>query len=59
VLLAAMRKQTTAVTNAWLAGRLDIGAPAGTSQYARCLSPRFSINDTSGGLITLQGRRAG
>jgi len=34
-LLAALMKQTTSVSNAWLARRLKMGAPASASQFAR------------------------
>lgn len=35
VALAALLKQTTSVTNAWLAERLQMGQPASVSQYVR------------------------
>ena len=35
VILAAVLKQTTSVTNAWLAARLRMGEPATVSQYVR------------------------
>jgi len=47
VLLAAMLKQTTPVTNAWLAERLDMGAPASVSQYIR----RLSLQDDGPGRV--------
>jgi REP element-mobilizing transposase RayT len=34
-LLAAAMKRSTSVSNAWLAARLDMGAPASASQFAR------------------------
>jgi hypothetical protein len=35
VRLAALMKAATSVSNGWLAGRLQMGAPASVSQYVR------------------------
>lgn len=51
VQLAALLKETTAVTNGWLAQRLGMGEPASVSQYVRRLR-------LAGGLATRAFRKA-